>query len=349
MTTNPVRQNIIMWVNESIKAGATKSRACQTLGISIRTIQRWVEGNGEVLSDQRPNATRNHPANKLTQQERDEIRQVCLSKEFVEMPPSRIVPILADKGKYIASESSFYRVLNAECLLTKRGRAKRKGTYKKPTSFTATQANQVWSWDITHLPSTIVGQRFYLYVIEDIYSRKIVGADVYDRETGELASALLERTCRIEKAASTGLALHSDNGSPMKSFTMRAKMYELGVIPSHSRPGVSNDNPYSESLFRTLKYCPSWPKHGFNDIAEARRWVAKFVGWYNDEHRHSKIKFVTPNQRHNNLDGEILRKRNVLYEAKKRKNPSRWSGPTRNWQPIAAVHLNPEKASQIAA
>ncbi|MFT6046416.1 MAG: putative transposase [Arenicella sp.] len=113
-------------------------------------------------------------------------------------------------------------------------------------------------------------------------------------------------------------------------------------------PGVSNDNPYSESLFRTLKYCPGWPKAGFNSIAEARKWVPKFVAWYNNEHRHSKIKFVTPNQRHSGLDNEILRKRKALYELKKKENASRWSGPTRNRQPISSVHLNAEKISQAA-
>jgi putative transposase len=348
MITNPERQKIIVWINESIEAGATKSRACRTLGISIRTIQRWSGVDGEVLFDQRPNATRVSPANKLTQQERDKIKQVCLSDEFADMPPSRIVPMLADRGEYIASESSFYRVLNAESLLIQRGRAKRKGTYNKPTSFTASQSNQVWSWDITHLPSHVAGQRFYLYMIEDIYNRKIVGADVYDSETGELASALLQRITRLEKISSAGLVLHSDNGSPMKSFTMRAKMYDLGIIASHSRPRVSNDNPYSESLFRTLKYCPSWPKHGFATIAEARKWVGRFVAWYNCEHRHSKIKFVTPNQRHYGLDTEILQKRKELYELKKSENGSRWSGSTRNWEPITEVHLNPEKINQAA-
>ena len=348
MTTLPERQKIVMWINQATTAGARKSKACHTLGISIRTIQRWIGTDGLVITDRRPDAIRVAPANKLTYEERDAIKQICCSPEFADIPPSRIVPMLADRGEYIASESSFYRVLKAESLLSHRGRAKHKGTYQKPKSFTATQANQVWSWDITHLPSRVVGSRFYLYMIEDIYSRKIVGSDVFDYETGEHASTLLQRATRIEKTANTSLVLHSDNGSPMKSFTMRAKMYDLGIIPSHSRPRVSNDNPYSESLFRTVKYCPSWPKDGFADIAQARKWVARFVCWYNNEHRHSGIKFVTPNQRHTGLDLEILEQRKKLYQMKKRENPMRWSGPTRNWEPINAVHLNPEK-QKIAA
>jgi len=348
MTTYPERQKIVMWINQATDDGATKSKSCHTLGISIRTIQRWVDADGGVIADRRPGAFRTAPANKLTPQERDQIKRVCSSSEFADIPPSRIVPMLADRGEYIASESSFYRVLNAESLLVHRGRAKRKGTYKRPKGFTATRANQVWSWDITHLPSKVIGNRFYLYMIEDIYSRKIVGSEVYDCETGEYASSLLQRTARVEKTANTSLVLHSDNGSPMKSFTMRAKMYDLGVIPSHSRPRVSNDNPYSESLFRTMKYCPNWSKGGFTDIAEARKWVARFVAWYNNEHRHSRIKFITPNERHNGLDIAILKRRKDLYEKKKKQNSSRWSGSTRNWEPIDAVYLNPEK-QKIAA
>ena len=347
MTAYPERQKLVMWINQAVGAGATKFKACLVVGISIRTLQRWLCGE-QILADQRPVAVRPEPANKLTIDEVESIKQVCLSEEFADIPPSRIVPMLADRDQYIASESSFYRVLKAENLLSHRSRSKPRGTYKKPKSFTATQANQVWSWDITHLPSKIIGERFYLYMIEDIYSRKIVGSEVHDSETGEYASALLQRAVWIEKNANTNLVLHSDNGSPMKSFTMQAKMYELGVIPSHSRPRVSNDNPYSESLFRTVKYCPAWPKHGFENIEDARKWVAKFITWYNNEHRHSKIKFVTPRQRHMGLDLKILEKRKNLYEKKKNEHPARWSGSTRNWEYINFVALNPEKENKAA-
>ena len=194
----------------------------------------------------------------------------------------------------------------------------------------------------------LIGDRFYLYMIEDIYSRKIVGSEVHEKETGENASILLQRAVWIEKNANAGLVLHSDNGAPMKSFTMQAKMYELGVTPSRSRPRVSNDNPYSESLFRTLKYCPKWPMSGFETIEEARKWVSEFVSWYNDEHRHSQIKFVTPSQRHTGQDIEILRQRKKLYETKKCQNPSRWSGSTRNWEYVSSVSLNPNKKDKVA-
>jgi putative transposase len=134
---------------------------------------------------------------------------------------------------------------------------------------------------------------------------------------------------------------HSDNGAPMKSSTLLAKMYELGITPSRGRPSVSNDNPYSESLFRTLKYCPQWPAKGFATLEAARVWVCGFVRWYNHEHRHSRIRFVTPAQRHQGKDGDILARRHEIYEAAKAARPDRWSGKTRNWTPVGAVMLNP--------
>jgi putative transposase len=158
-------------------------------------------------------------------------------------------------------------------------------------------------------------------MIEDIYSRKVVGWKVHYNETGEQASALLEPSVWVEKCLKKDLLLHSDNSAPMKSLTMRAKIYDLGVVTSCSRPRVSNDNPYSESLFRTVKYHPRWPSEGFKSLDEARQWVKEFVYWYNNEHRHSRIKFVTPCQRHEGLNVEILAKRKVLYQTKRNEHP----------------------------
>jgi len=129
---------------------------------------------------------------------------------------------------------------------------------------------------------------------------------------------------------------------------MQAKLYELGLIASRSRPGVSNDNPFSESLFRTLKYCPRWPSEGFKTMTEAREWVCWFVHWYNTEHQHSRIKFVTPEQKHSGLDVQILNDRHALYQEKKLENPTRWSCNTRNWTPVESVSLNPEKSKAAA-
>ena len=334
-------------INEAMVAGARKHAACEVAEISIRTLQRWCTEEG-VRGDQRPLARRAEPKNKLSEAEQRRIIDICNDEEFASLPPSQIVPILADREVYIASESSFYRVLKARGLLHHRGRDKPKGSVVKPTSHKAIEPNKLWSWDISYLASHVQGLFFYLYMIEDIYSRKIVGWEVHARECGELASELLQRSVWAEKCSQTDLVLHSDNGSPMKSMTMQAKMYELGVAGSRSRPGVSNDNPYSESLFRTVKYCPRWPSEGFKSLEDARVWVYEFVRWYNLEHRHSRIKFVTPDQRHRGEDGIILAKRRELYERKKSQNPNRWSGATRNWVASGAVKLNPEQERDVA-
>jgi len=180
-------------------------------------------------------------------------------------------------------------------------------------------------------------------MITDIYSRKIVGAEVYEEERGELAAVLLQRSIWREKCIGNRLVLHSDNGAPMRCFTMKAKMDDLGITSSYSRPRVSNDNPYSEALFRTLKYRHPGVARGFTTPDDARAWVSGFVRWYNQEHKHSAIKYVTPIQRHNGDDRAILEQRKAVYEKAKIRSPERWSKSTRNWDYIDAVYLNPNK------
>lgn len=333
---------MIEWIDEAVDAGARKEKASKELGLSIRTIQRWIEGD-KVKEDQRPLVKRPKPHNALSELERCHILEVCNQPEYASVPPSQIVPRLADEGRYIASESSFYRVLNEAGQLNHRGRSKERKRSKTPTTHIAADANEVWSWDISYLPSKVRGMYYYLYLIEDIYSRKIVGWEVHESETGESAAELMQRTVIAEQCIRKPLVLHSDNGSPMKSYTLQSKLADLGITPSHSRPRVSNDNAYSESLFRTLKYCPQWPSQAFASIEEARDWVRKFVNWYNNEHRHSRIRFVTPAQRHRGEDKEILKKRSNVYEMAKLNTPERWSGDTRNWSPVGDVALNPEK------
>lgn len=235
------------------------------------------------------------------------IIDISNSPEYASLPPSQIVPTLLDKGEYIASEASFYRILKAEGQLSHRGRQRSRKKASRPTSYTATGPNQVFTWDITYMPSEVHGQYYYLYVMEDVYSRKIVGYEVYERECGELASQLLQRTLMREQCFNQSLVLHSDNGAPMKSLTFKAKMEELGIISSYSRPRVSDDNPYVESLFRTLKYVPNWPSKGFNSLERCRAWVEAFVIWYNTEHKHSRLNYVTPSERHSGKDTEILK------------------------------------------
>ena len=258
------------------------------------------------------------------------------------MPPSQIVPVLADRELYLASESSFYRVLRQADQLARRGKAKSPAR-RRPTPLQASAANQLWSWDITCLATTIKGLFFYLYLVMDVYSRKIVGWEVFDSESAEQAAVVFHKAHLREGIGEQSLVLHSDNGSPMKGATMLATLQRLGVMPSFSRPSVSDDNPYSEALFKTLKYHPGFPDKPFDSLQEAREWVDGFQRWYNEVHRHSALKFVTPAQRHRREDDAILEQRHVIYQAAKAKHPERWSGPSRNWVPEKIVYLNPGK------
>ncbi len=346
LTSLSQRQRIVSLIKEAIRSGARQKQSCEVIELSVRTYQRWVKGG--IVDDCRTTTARPSPANKLSELERQRVLAVCNEPVYSHLPPCQIVPRLLDEGFYLASESSFYRILKEVNQLTHRGKAKPQTKNNKPAYFTATAPNQIWSWDITYCLSRVIGQHYYLYIIEDIYSRKIVGWEVYDRESGDDAAVLLERTVWSEKCIKSQVVLHSDNGPPMKSFTMQAKMEELGVIRSYSRPRVSNDNPYSEALFRTVKYHPRWPSEGFESLDAARTWVKDFVQWYNHEHRHSRIKFVTPVQRHTGEDKEILSKRDRLYTQTKKRHPARWSSKTRNWQHVQKVELNPKHHKEAA-
>jgi putative transposase len=165
-----------------------------------------------------------------------------------------------------------------------------------------------------------------------VYSREIVGWEIWEEESAEHASLLIRRTVIREQCVirQQPLVLHSDNGSPMKGSTLLETLYSLGITPSRSRPRVSNDNPYVESIFRTCKYRPNYPMNGFKDLTEARVWVKQFARWYNDEHRHSGLNFITPSQRHKGLAIDVFEKRKKVYEAARAKNPSRWSGEVRD-------------------
>jgi len=193
----------------------------------------------------------------------------------------------------------------------------------------------------------VTGWFYRLYLVMDIYSRKIVGWEVHERESADLASQLIQRACLAEGITRQDLVLHSDNGSPMKGATMLATLQRLGVVPSFSRPSVSNDNPYSESLFRSMKYSPAYPEKPFESLEAARTWVHAFVTWYNDTHRHGGIQYVTPNERHQREDDVILARRKAVYEAAKARHPERWSGATRNWSKHEVVYLNPDKPEAL--
>lgn len=265
-----------------------------------------------------------------------------------------IVPRLADQGVYLASESTFYRILREADQVHRRGRADAPRVIEKPKGFKATAPNQLWNWDITFLASSIRGAFYRLYMIEDVFSRAIVGWEVHETERAVHASRLIRPACLAQGINKKGLVLHADNGSPMKGATMLATLQRLGIVPSFSRPSVSDDNPFVESLFRTLKYTPAYPSKPFASIEAARAWVAEFVEWYNEEHRHSGIRYVTPGQRHRGEDIEILINRKAVYKQTRLERPERWEREIRNWNRIEEVWLNPpreirERVQQEAA
>jgi transposase InsO family protein len=327
-----------MLVEEAVAGGARLSKACEVVGLPARTLQRWV--HSPVDGRKGP---RHEPANKLTPRERDKVVEVATSPEFCDLSPKQIVPLLADRGTYVASEATFYRVLHDENLQHQRSRTRLPA--KRPREHAADGPWQVASWDITYLRRHVRGEFFFLYLVEDVWSRKIVGADVHEVESSALAAALVERVRLTADRALDGWVLHSDNGGPMKGATMLATLQRLGVVPSFSRPRVSDDNPFAESLFRTLKYRPGYPVAGFATLEDARCWVAAFVHWYNHEHQHSGIGFVTPADRHAGDDLEILEARRCVYERARRRHPERWSRDTRAWSRPDVVVLNPENGT----
>lgn len=341
MISTPDRQTAVALITDAVTAGAPRAKACAEMEISDRTLRRWTKG-GEVHADQRPLVSRPKPRNKLSTAERAAVLEACNSTEFTSLPPSQIVPKLADQGRYLASESSFYRILRADGQQHHRGRAKPPVRRKPPASYKASAPCEVWTWDITWMPGPVAGMFFYLYLIVDIFSRKIVGWEVHDRESADLAAMLIRQAVLAEDCITRPLVLHADNGSPMKGATMKVTMEKLGITASYSRPRVSNDNPFSEALFRTCKYRPDWPTKGFATKADAQAWVKSFASWYNGDHLHSAIRFVTPDARHTGTDRATLANRAGLYANARTQNPERWSGKTRNWQPAGPVWLNPE-------
>lgn len=341
------RTRLLRDFDTAVASGAARYKAADMMGLSRRTLKRWRHANGTVTMDRRPQAERVVQPHQLTQAEEEAMLTVCCQPEYRSLPPSQIVPRLADQGRYLASESSFYRVLKKHQQLNHRGRMAPARKVTKPTSFTASGPNELWSWDISYCPSAVRGEHWYLYLILDVYSRKIIAWEVYDSESGDLATQLVERALLRERCWHTPPVLHSDNGAPMTSYTLRARLAELGMLMSHSRPRVSNDNPYSEALFRTVKYCPAWPTKGFTSLVAVREWMLTFEHAYNKQHLHSGINFVTPAERHRGVDGQRLAGRKAVYERARRLNPGRWSGNTRRWEATGSVSLNPGKPQEI--
>jgi putative transposase len=334
-----VRKECLVLIQTAVDTGASRTAACELLGLSIRTLQRWRKDPDQGDRRSGPVSPVLHS---LTDTEKQKIIDVSNSPLYRDLSPWQIVPKLADSGEFLGSESSFYRILKKERLLNHRSRCKPPEN-KRPKDLIANAPNQVWSWDITYLKSPILGKYYFLYLVMDVFSRMVVGWTLEEKESSEISSVLISELYIKYNITKDTLTLHADNGGPMKGATMLVTLQKLHVLPSFSRPSVSNDNPYSESLFKTLKYRPSYPDGAFASFEEAHTWVTKFVAWYNEEHLHSEIQFVTPRSRHESLDVQILQNRHIVYQYAKQQNPFRWSRATRNWSPITEVRLNPLK------
>lgn len=332
---------ILERIAEAQAAGARLAPCCEIVGIDMRTVQRWRNRGVDGGEDER-RGPKTEPGNKLSGKEREDVLKLLNSPEYANLSPNQIVPKLADLGIYICSESTMYRLLREAKMLAHRSAAK-PATRRRPTAYEATGPNQVWCWDISYLKSPVTGQWFYLYMIVDVWSRYIVGWRVEANESEDLAAKLVAHACKTQDVDRDDLVLHSDNGGPMKGSTMLATLQALGIVASFSRPSVSDDNAFIEALFRTFKYRPGYPRGGFDSLEAARAWVAAFVAWYNDEHQHSAIRYVTPSERHDGREGAILENRRHVYERARQKHPERWTSATRNWSPTEIVRLNPRR------
>jgi transposase InsO family protein len=345
LTATADRRKALEILDAGMAAGAPAGRLAELLGVGLSTLQRWrcqFAGDGDGL-DRRKGSHR-FVSHRLTDVERQRILLTCNQPEFAALPPGQIVPILADRGHCLGSERSFHRVLHAHRQLHRRGRARPPQEPRPVPRLRADGPNQVWSWDITYLPTSVRGAWLYLYQVIDVWSRKVVAWDVADREGPKVAADLVGRAClreRINCRRPQPLILPADNGNAMRAATLESRLEELGVLRSFSRPRVSNDNPYSESLFRTVNYRLDYPRRPFRSKDDACAWVATFVSWYNHRQRHSGIRFVTPHQRHSGQANEICRHRARVYAQAHQRHPRRWTRSTRCWRQPEVVWINP--------
>ena len=338
------KEKSILLIKEARVAGGSLDKACEIMGINKRTYFHWKK---DVQKDRRKGAVKHIPR-KLTKAEEDEIVGLCCSELYKDLNPYLIYIALLESGKYLASIRTIYRILKERNLLHHRGKSRPRKSNKKPNELIAERPNQVLSWDITYLKSNVRGIYFYAYMIIDIWSREIVGWEIHNEESEDLAQKMFSRVS-LERNLN-GVKLHSDNGNPMKGATMLMTLYALGVLPSFSRPRVSDDNPFSEALFKTIKYMPLYPGK-FNTLEESRQWMADFVNWYNTQHKHSGIGYITPEQRSSGKEAGILKNRNEVIQNAYENNPQRWSKTPKFWtvKPIVTLNKMGEKKEEFAA
>lgn len=303
------------------------------LGLSVATFYR-------ARAPRLPLPPRSTPARSLSPTERQTIRDVLHEDRFQDLPPAEIVATLLGEGRYLGSERTMYRVLAASAEVKERRNQLVHPAYAKP-ELVATRPNQVWSWDITKLLTFEKFVYLYLYVVLDIFSRYVVGWMLADRENAALATRLIEETMAKEDVQPGEITLHADRGSPMRSKLLAELLAKLDAGRSFSRPHTSNDNPFSESAFKTLKYHPSFPRKFHGDI-DGRAFCTPYFDWYNNEHHHSGITLLTPADVHFGRAEEALKRRHAVKLAAYHAHPERFvNGPPRLEEIPSAVYINP--------
>lgn len=316
---------------QAVERKISKSKLCESLGIPRASYYR-------AKSPAKTETGRRNSPRKLTSQEVERILEILNSERFCDMAPAEIYYTLLDEGIYLCSISSMQRILRKNKQNVQR-RQKDKRKYEKP-ELLAERPNQLWSWDITKLKGPAKWTYFYLYVILDVFSRNVVGWLVAHRESKQLAKELIAITCRRQNIQREQLTLHSDRGAPMKAKTVALLLSDLGVTKTHSRPHVSNDNPYSESAFKTVKYRPDFPEK-FGCIEDSRAFFDDYFFWYNNEHKHSGIAMLTPNQVHYGLSDTIIQNRQNTISQAYQINPDRFvKGIPTIKKPDAKVWIN---------
>lgn len=324
---------------ESLAPTVGVSAACRALNVPRSSLYRA----RQPASPPAPHPT---PERALTAAERETVRDELNSERFQDSSPRQVFAALLDEGIYLCSVSTMYRVLDAHGEVRERRNQLQHPVYSKP-ELVATAPNQVWSWDITKLKGPVTWSFFYLYVILDIFSRFVVGWLIAERETAQLAHQLIDQTCARQGIARDELTLHADRGGPMRSQTVAHLLSDLGVTQSHARPYTPDDNPFSEAQFKTLKYRPEFPER-FGSQPEARRFCRPFFHWYNYEHYHSGIGFLTPASLHYGQAAALLDQRNIVLQAAYEAHPERFvNGPPTAPEPPSAVWINPPKEASI--
>ena len=302
---------------EALAQEVPVSCACEALEFPRSSLYRARQPRTDGQKQPRPS-----PPRALSQIEKETVHKVLNSERFQDSPPRQVYATLLDEGVYHCSISTMYRILHEHDQVHERRDQRQHPAYTKP-ELLATASNQLWSWDITKLKGPAKWIYYYLYVILDVFSRYAVGWLIAEHESAALAEQLIAESCRKQKIDPDQLTLHSDRGPSMTSKTVAQLLADLGVAKTHSRPYTANDNPFSESQFKTMKYRPDYPDR-FGGLVDSRAWTRPFFDWYNNEHRHSSLGLMTPAMVHYGRAAEVTVQRRAILKAAYETHPERF-------------------------